>query len=126
MGEDAKRVYGGDELAVALAASLPRWTSEDGARIVRRFTVQGWKSAVMVLAAVGHLSEAAWHHPEVRASYGWVEVHLWSHDAGGVTERDLALAARIEEVIAWRPAEEEGPLTGPPTDPRFAYVLPDE
>lgn len=124
---DAARVYGGDELAVALAASLPAWAAEDGGgRIVRRFTVQGWKSAVMVLAAVGHLAEAAWHHPEVRASYGWVEVRLWSHDAGGVTERDLALAAKIEDVIAWRPGQEDNPLTGPPDDPRFAYVLPDE
>ena len=121
---DATRVLGGDELAGRLAASLPAWTADDG-RIVRRFTVQGWKSAVMVLAAVGHLAEAAWHHPEVRASYGWVEVSLWSHDAGGVTERDLALAARIEDVVAWRPGAEGGPLTGPPDDPRFAYVLPD-
>ncbi len=116
---DATRVIGGDELAGRLAATLPAWTAADD-RIVRRYSVQGWKSAVMVLGAVGHLAEAAWHHPEVRASYGWVEGTLWSHDAGGVTERDLALAARIEEVVAWRP---DGPLTGPPDDPRFSYVL---
>jgi 4a-hydroxytetrahydrobiopterin dehydratase len=126
VGDDATQVYGEDELAVALAASLPRWEAEDGGRrIMRRFAVTGWKGAVMVLGAVGHLAEAAWHHPEVRASYGWVEVRVWSHDAGGVTGRDLALAAKIEDVVAWRPGEEDGPLTGPPDDPRFSYVLPD-
>lgn len=124
MPADAARPYGGDEVTARLAASLPHWTFEDGV-IRRRFTTEGWKSALMVVAAVGHLAEAAWHHPEVRASYGWVEVLLSSHDAGGVTERDLALAARIEEVVAWRPGAEGGPLTGPPDDPRFRYVLPD-
>ena len=107
-----------------LSADLPRWTLADGV-IRRRYSTEGWKSALMVVAAVGHLAEAAWHHPEVRASYGWVEVLLTSHDAQGVTERDLALAARIEDVIAWRPGTDDGPLTGPPDDPRFRYVLPD-
>lgn len=125
MAGDAARPYDGDEVTARLAASLPRWTFDDGT-IRRRFTTQGWKSALMVVGVVGHLAEAAWHHPEVRASYGWVEVILSSHDAGGVTERDLALAARIEDVVAWRPGDDDGPLTGPPEDPRFAYVLPDE
>lgn len=125
MTADAATPYGGDEVTARLAASLPRWTYEDGV-IRRRFTTQGWKSALMVVAAVGHLAEAAWHHPEVRASYGWVEVRLSSHDAGGVTDRDLALAARIEDVVAWRPGSDAGPLSGPPDDPRFAYVLPDD
>ena len=59
-------------------------------------------------------------------SYASVEVRLSSHDAGGVTERDLALAARIEEVVTWRPGDAAGPLSGTPDDPRFAYVLPDD
>lgn len=118
------RPLGDTEVAARLSAALPRWTFQDGT-IRRRFATQGWKAAVMVVGAVGHLAEAAWHHPEVRASYGWVEVTLSSHDAGGVTERDLALAARIEDVVAWRPGDDDGPLTGPPDDPRFAYVLPD-
>jgi len=122
---DAPRAYGDDEVVARLSASLPRWTLEDG-EIRRRFATQGWKSALMVVGVVGHLAEAAWHHPEVRASYGWAEVRLTSHDAGGVTDRDLALAARIEEVVAWRPGADGGPLTGPPEDPRFAYVLPDD
>ena len=50
---------------------------------------------------------------------------LTSHDAGGVTERDLALARKIEEVVLWRPGDEDGPLSGTPDDPRFAYIKDD-
>ena len=122
---DASRGYDDDEVTARLTASLPHWSLEDGT-IRRRFTTQGWKGALMVVATVGHLAEVAWHHPEIRASYGWVEVRLMSHDAGGITDRDLALAAKIEEVVAWRPGAEDGPFSGTPDDPRFAYVLPDD
>ena len=115
-----RRRRGGGPAGRAAAALV----AEDG-RIRRRYPTQGWKSAVILVATIGHLAEAAWHHPEVTASYGAVEVRLSSHDADGVTERDLALAARIEEVVAWRPGDEDGPLGGTPDDPRFAHVLPD-
>ena len=80
----------------------------------------------MVITTVGHLAEVAWHHPEISASYAWVEVSLSTHSAGGITDKDIALARRIEGVVAWRPGEEDGPFTGTPDDPRFAYVLPDD
>lgn len=122
---DMRQALGEEDVRRRLRESLPHWSLADG-WISRRFTTQGWKSALMVVNAVGHLAEVAWHHPEVTASYGWVEVRLQSHDAGGVTDRDLALAAKIEEVVLWRPAGEGGPLTGTPADPRFAYILDDE
>jgi 4a-hydroxytetrahydrobiopterin dehydratase len=53
-------------------------------------------------------------------------VTLTSHDAGGITERDLALARRIDEVVGWRPGDEDGPFSGTPDDPRFAYLPPDD
>lgn len=117
--------YSDQEVVARLGATLPHWTLEDG-EIRRRFTTEGWKSALMVITTVGHLAETAWHHPEIRASYGWVEVRLMSHDVSGITDRDLALAAKIEEVVAWRPGSEDGPFTGTPDDPRFAYVKPDD
>lgn len=108
-----------------LAGELPRW-SRDGDAITRRYRTGGWKATLMVVATVGHLAEAAWHHPDLAVSYAAVAVRLTSHDAGGITERDLALARRIEDVVTWRPGDEPGPLAGTPDDPRFAYVLPDD
>ena len=108
-----------------LARDLPGW-ERDGHAIVRRYRTAGWKASVMVVGAVAHLAEAAWHHPDLTVGYSEVGVRLTSHDAGGVTERDLALAARIEALVAWRPGREDGPFSGTPGDPRFAYVLDDE
>ena len=105
--------HGADEVAARLAGPLSRWSHEDG-RIVRRYRTQGWKSAVILVATIGHLAEAAWHHPEVTASYGAVEVRLWSHDADGVTDRDLALAARIRRSSRGGPAMPADPSAARP------------
>ena len=107
-----------------LAAELPRWTREDDA-IRRTYGTHGWKATLMVVTTIGHLAEAAWHHPDLHVGYGQVEVVLSSHDVGGITERDLALARKIEEVVTWRPGDEDGPLSGTPDDPRFAYIKDD-
>ena len=53
----------------------------------------------MVINTVGHLAEAAWHHPDITASYAWVEVRLTNHVAKGVTDKDFELAKKIEDVI---------------------------
>ena len=77
----------------------------------------------MLINTVGHLSEAAWHHPDIAASYAWVEVKLMTHDAKGITDKDFELAKKIEEVVCWRPSKENGALDGTPEDDqRFAYI----
>jgi 4a-hydroxytetrahydrobiopterin dehydratase len=111
-----------DEVKARLAADLPKWRLEDG-WIRRTYRTQGWKSTLMVINTVGHLAEAAWHHPDITASYAWVEVRLMSHDAKGITDRDFALAKKIEEVVQWQPGTEGQGLEGTPRDDqRFAYV----
>ena len=77
----------------------------------------------MVVNAVGQLAEAAWHHPDIAASYASVEVRLQNHAAKGITDKDFELAKKIEDVIQWQPAREGGALEGTPqNDERFAYV----
>lgn len=111
-----------DQVEARLKQELPHWRLEDG-WIRRTYKTHSWKSTLMVINAVGHLAEAAWHHPDITASYAWVEVRLISHDAKGITDRDFALAKKIEEVVQWRPGEEGQGLEGTPeTDQRFAYV----
>ena len=123
MGDE--RTYTDPEVRSLLTGELSRWELRDGS-IRRRYRTAGWKGTLMVITTVGHLAEVAWHHPEISASYAWVEVSLSTHSAGGITDKDIALARRIEGVVAWRPGEEDGPFTGTPDDPRFAYVLPDD
>lgn len=116
-----ERVYTDAEIAARLKAELPRW-SLDGGAIRRRYETQGWKGTLMVINAIGHLAEAAWHHPDLAASYSWVEVRLSTHSAKGITDKDFALARKIEDVVQWQPANEGQGLEGTPADPRFAYI----
>jgi 4a-hydroxytetrahydrobiopterin dehydratase len=117
----AARTYSNEEIEERLKAELPAWRLEDG-WIRRTYKTHSWKGTLMVINTVGHLAEAAFHHPDITASYAWVEVRLMNHAAKGVTDLDFALAKKIEDVVGWQPAKEGGPLTGTPDDPRFAYI----
>lgn len=110
------------EVTAWLAANLPHWRLEDG-WIRRTYKTSGWKGTLMVINTVGHLSEVAWHHPDITASYAWVEVRLVTHSAKGITGKDLALAKKIEDVVHWQPGLEDNALEGTPSgDQRFAYI----
>jgi 4a-hydroxytetrahydrobiopterin dehydratase len=120
--KSADEVYTAEEVEARLAAELPAWYLEDG-WIRRKFKTSGWKSTLMVVNTVGHLAEAAWHHPDLTVSYAFVIVKLMNHSAKGITDKDFALAAKIEAVLMWRPALEPGSaLEGTPDDPRFKYL----
>jgi 4a-hydroxytetrahydrobiopterin dehydratase len=122
----AEKVYSDAEVVAWLAEHLPRWKLEQG-WIRRTYRTHGWKSTLMVINAVGHLAEAAWHHPDITASYAWVEVRLQTHTAKGITGKDFELAAKIEEVVQWQPAKAGGALEGTPnSDQRFAYIKYDD
>lgn len=114
--------YSETQIAERLRAELPHWYYESGT-LRRKYRTEGWKATLMVVNAIGHLAEAAWHHPDLTVSYAFVIVKLVTHSAKGVTEKDFALARRIEGVIHWQPALEGGPLEGTPNDdPRFRYI----
>ncbi|MDE0926388.1 MAG: 4a-hydroxytetrahydrobiopterin dehydratase [Methylophilaceae bacterium] len=116
------KVYTENEVAEKLEKELPHWFFENG-WIRRKVKTSGWKATLMVVNTVGHLAEAAWHHPDLMVSYAFVIVKLCTHDAKGITDKDFELAGKIEQVIAWQPALEEGALTGTPNDDaRFKYI----
>lgn len=115
-----EKVYSETEISERLAAELPHWYLENG-WIRRKFKTSGWKSTLMVVNTVGHLAEAAWHHPDLTVSYAFVIVKLTTHSAKGVTDKDFALARKIEEVVQWRP-DADGALEGTPDDQRFKYL----
>ncbi len=116
-----EHTYSDEEVQARLKAELPLWYLEDG-WIRRKYRTSGWKATLMVINAVGHLAEAAWHHPDLAASYAFVIVKLRNHAANGITDKDFALARKIEDVIQWQPGREGGPLEGTPDDPRFRYI----
>ena len=120
---DSRKVISDQDVQTRLAAELPQWRLEGG-MICRGYGTSGWKSSLLVVNAIGHLVEVAWHHPDIALSFYRVEVRLMSHDVRGITERDLQLAHKIEEFVLWRPKEEpESAFDGTPdADTRFAYL----
>jgi 4a-hydroxytetrahydrobiopterin dehydratase len=116
------KVYSEQEIKLKLETELPHWYLENG-WIRRKYRASGWKATLMVVNTIGHLAEAAWHHPDLTVSYAFVVVKLMTHDAKGITDKDFELAAKIEQVISWQPANENGALEGTPNeDARFKYI----
>ena len=116
-----EEIYSDAEVAARLQEELPHWYFENG-WIRRKYKTSGWKGTLMVVNTVGHLAEAAFHHPDLTVSYAFVIVKLVNHAAKGVTNKDFELARKIEEVVMWQPGKEGGALTGTPDDPRFKYI----
>ena len=85
-----------DEVAAALR-DLPGW-SFDGSAIRREFSFKGFTSAVAFVGRLVEPANAARHHPDLEIHFDRVAVALSTHDEGGVTERDLALARTIEDL----------------------------
>jgi 4a-hydroxytetrahydrobiopterin dehydratase len=122
MSAEREKPMAESDVKAWLEANLPRWKLEDG-WIRRTYKTSGWKGTLMVINTIGHLAEAAWHHPDITASYAWVEVRLVTHSAKGITSKDLELARKIEEVVHWQPGLEGKGLEGTPHgDQRFAYI----
>ena len=90
------------EVEERLRRELPGWTLEKG-WIRRKFSTDGWPTTLMLVNAIGFLSEAAYHHPDLEVTWGKLWVKLQTHSAGGITERDFALAKEIETLALWRP-----------------------
>lgn len=84
----------------ALAADLPGWAMAEGRdAIVRRFQFADFSAAWGFMARVALLAEAQDHHPEWSNVWNKVEILLTTHDAGGLSARDLRLAKAIDAVL---------------------------
>tara|TARA_Y100001970_G_scaffold279882_1_gene387975 strand:- start:889 stop:1260 length:372 start_codon:yes stop_codon:yes gene_type:complete len=118
---DSERTYSDSEITDYLEKNLKHWYYENG-WIRRKYKTSGWKGTLMAVNTVGHLAEAAWHHPDISASYAFVIVKLQNHAAKGITDKDFSLAMKIEEVLQWNPGSEDNTLEGTPDDPRFKYM----
>lgn len=73
------------------------WTQEDD-EIARVFEFDSYLEGIGFAAGAGGLSEEAFHHPTMTIEWREVEIRLTTHDAGGITQKDLDLAARLNEL----------------------------
>ncbi|AGA29113.1 4a-hydroxytetrahydrobiopterin dehydratase [Singulisphaera acidiphila] len=113
MSADKPKPYTDEQVQAKIhELGLTGWTLEDG-WLRRKFSTDGWPTTLMLVNAIGYLCEAAWHHADLSVTWGKVWCKLKTHSAGGITDKDFALARKIEDVALWRP-EPGGPLEGTP------------
>jgi len=78
--------------------SLEGWTYSDNA-IHTSFEFENFKEAFTLMTRIAFEAEAQQHHPEWSNVYNELEISLSTHDAGGVTEKDIKLAKTIEKIV---------------------------
>jgi 4a-hydroxytetrahydrobiopterin dehydratase len=83
------------ELRRRVDAELPNWTVE-GNELVGTWRFDDFGGALAAAVTAGMLAERANHHPDLMVGWGRLVVRLTTHDAGGLTVRDLDLALQIE------------------------------
>jgi 4a-hydroxytetrahydrobiopterin dehydratase len=87
----------------ALLASVAGWQLA-GDRIRKHLRFRDFRAAMAFLSAMADLAESEGHHPDFCVHYSTVDVEIWTHAAGGLTENDFILAAKIDRI--------PGPLPG--------------
>ena len=92
-------VLGEAEVAAAIEGEGLGWQLEGGqlSKVVRRRDFAG---ALALVNAIGVVAEAADHHPDIDIRWNTVTLHLSTHSAGGITQKDLDLAAAIDRLGA--------------------------
>lgn len=91
------------EQVAPLLAQVDGWRVEETGghdQLVKQFRFPDFVSAVGFVNEITPLAEAEQHHPDLLVTWGRVQVQLWTHAAGGLTENDFILAAKIDELAA--------------------------
>jgi len=89
----------GEETA-ALARELDGWAISPEPRLGKTWKFPDFASALAFVNRIGAVADAEDHHPDVTLSWGKVGVELWTHAAGGLTENDFIVAAKIDAAKA--------------------------
>jgi len=85
--------------AAAIASqltALPGWSLNQQGALSRTFKQPNFLAGLIFVTQITSLTEAADHHPDVLLTYPAVTIMLITHDAGGLTEKDFALAKQID------------------------------
>lgn len=82
----------------SLRKEVPQWKVVNEHHIIRTFTFPDFRKALDFVNRVGELAEQQGHHPDILLTWGKAEVTLWTHAINGLTESDLIMAAKIDQL----------------------------
>jgi len=77
---------------------LQGWSVEDGKKLAKAFRFKNFVQAVDFVNRITKVAEEEGHHPDLYVTWGEVTVYLTSHSAGGLTQNDFAMAAKIDKL----------------------------
>lgn len=77
---------------------VPNW-ERHGDAIERSVRLNDFRGAIAFVNSIAEAAEQANHHPDILIRWNTVDLTLSTHSAGGLTEKDFALAARINELV---------------------------
>lgn len=89
----------GQEEIIRLLREVPGW-KQDGDRIARTLTFNNFVEAMKFVNKMAEIAEREGHHPDFTVHYNRVEVVIWTHAIGGLSENDFILAAKINEILS--------------------------
>ena len=84
-----------------LLRQVDGWTVEEAEghlRLAKVFKFRGFMPGVELVNRIAPVAEAEKHHPDLLVTFGAVTVWLWTHAAGGITQNDFILAAKIDRL----------------------------
>jgi 4a-hydroxytetrahydrobiopterin dehydratase len=84
-----------------LLGQLSGWSVVEGdghLQLTKTFKFKGFMPGVEFIDRIAPIAEAEGHHPDLHLAYGSLRVDLWTHAAGGLTENDFILAAKIDDI----------------------------
>ena len=82
-------------------SQIPGWTVMEAGghlEITKTFKFKGFMPGVELVNEIAQIAEAEGHHPDLLLKYGALTVTLWTHAAGGLTDNDFIMAAKIDQV----------------------------
>lgn len=89
----------GDALNPLKAQLSERWEVVDEHHLIKEFAFDNFREALEFTNRVGEVAEEEQHHPDIYLTWGKVEVKIWTHKIGGLSESDFIFAAKTDEAL---------------------------
>lgn len=81
-----------------LLAQIEGWTLHDDRKLSKRYLFDDFKAAMAFVIRMADLAEIEGHHPDFAVHYSVVDVEIWTHAIGGLSENDFILAAKLDRL----------------------------
>lgn len=91
-----RKKLGADEIKRNLG-EMTDWRAENDV-LSKRFEFKNFSEALDFVNQVGAIAEARDHHPDICFGWGYAEINLTTHDRGGITDFDFAVAREIDNI----------------------------